>query len=242
MHDLQVFLGMMVYFSSYIPFYAWIVHPLFQLLKQGNKWKWGEEEQNAYDLCKQVLTQAPVQVHAIPGLPYRIYSDACDFALAAILQQIQPIKIKDLQGTKTHELLERAFKAKEPILDLAIHLVKEGSDVPIAGEWDEDFESTTIYIERVVVYWSRVLQSAERNYSPTEREALALKEGLIKFQPHLEEEKIFAVTDHAALTWSKMFQNINQQLLTWGLVFSAFPNMKIIHQVGRVPSNIDPIS
>lgn len=32
-HDLQVFLGMMVYFSSYIPFYAWIVHPLFQLLK-----------------------------------------------------------------------------------------------------------------------------------------------------------------------------------------------------------------
>ncbi|KAF9470753.1 hypothetical protein BDN70DRAFT_780558, partial [Pholiota conissans] len=27
-HELQVFLGMMVYFSAYIPFYAWIVHPL----------------------------------------------------------------------------------------------------------------------------------------------------------------------------------------------------------------------
>ena len=36
-HDLQTFLGMMVYFSSYIPFYAWIVHPLFQLLKRNNK-------------------------------------------------------------------------------------------------------------------------------------------------------------------------------------------------------------
>ncbi|KAJ3898343.1 hypothetical protein F5879DRAFT_761645, partial [Lentinula edodes] len=26
-HELQVFLGMMVYFSGYIPFYAWIAHP-----------------------------------------------------------------------------------------------------------------------------------------------------------------------------------------------------------------------
>jgi hypothetical protein len=34
--ELQTFLGMMVYFSSYIPFYAWIVAPLFQLLKKEN--------------------------------------------------------------------------------------------------------------------------------------------------------------------------------------------------------------
>ena len=209
-HDLQVFLGMMVYFSSYIPFYAWIVHPLFQLLKRGNKWKWESEEQHAYDLCKQVLTQAPVRAHAIPGLPYRVYSDACDFALAAILQQVQPIKIKDLRGTKTYEQLERAFKAGEPIPDLVTHLVKEDSDVPKQGEWEKEFEETTVYIEHVVAYWSRVLQSAERNYSPTEREALALKEGLIKFQPYLEGERIFAITDHAALVWSRTFQNVNR--------------------------------
>lgn len=100
-HDLQVFLGMMVYFSSYIPFYAWIVHPFFQLLKKENKWSWGTEEENAYDLCKQVLTQPPVWAHTIPGLPYCVYSDTCDFVLASILQQIQPIKIRYLRGTKT---------------------------------------------------------------------------------------------------------------------------------------------
>lgn len=141
-----------------------------------------------------------------------------------------------------YELLERAFKAKEPIPDLVTHLVKQNLDVPQQGEWDKDFENTTVYVERVVAYWSRVLQSAERNYSPTEREALALKEGLIKFQPYLEGEKIFAITDHAALTWSRTFQNVNRRLLTWGLVFSAFPNMKIIHQAGRVHSNVDPVS
>ena len=241
-HDLQIFLGMMVYFSSYIPFYAWIVHPLFQLLKRENKWKWEVEERNAYELCKQVLTQAPVRAHAMPGLPYRIYSDACDFALAAILQQIQPIKVKDLRGTKTYELLECAFKAGEPVPEIATHLVKEDSDIPPRKEWSKNFDDTIVYVERVVAYWSRVLQSAERNYSPTEREALALKEGLIKFQPYLEGERIFAVTDHAALTWSKTFQNVNRRLLTWGLVFSAFPNMKIIHRAGRVHSNVDPVS
>ena len=87
-----------------------------------------------------------------------------------------------------------------------------------------------------------MLQSAEWNYSPTEREALALKEGLIKFQLYLEGEQIFAITDHAALVWSRMFQNVNRQLLTWGLVFSAFPNMRIVHQAGRVHSNVNPIS
>ena len=241
-HDLQVFLGMMVYFSSYIPFYAWIAHPLFQLLKRENKWIWGKEEQTAYDLCKQVLTEAPVRAHAIPGLPYRIYSDACDFAVAAILQQVQPIKVGDLKGTKVYERLERAFRKGEPIPNLITNLDKEGSDMPPTGEWGADLDGTVVHVERVVAYWSRVLQAAERNYSPTEREALALKEGLIKFQPYLEGEKILAITDHAVLTWSKTFQNVNQRLLTWGLVFSAFPNMKIVHRAGCVHSNVDPIS
>ena len=241
-HDLQVFLGMMVYFSSYVPFYAWIVHPLFQLLKKENKWTWGKEEQTAYELCKQVLTEAPVRAHAMPGLPYRIYSDACDFAVAAILQQVQPIRVGGLKGTKIYERLERAFKKGEPVPNLVTSLDKEGSDVPPTGQWGTDLDDTTIHVERVIAYWSRVLQSAERNYPPTEREALALKEGLIKFQLYLEGEKIFAITDHAALTWSKTVQNVNRRLLTWGLIFSAFPNMRIVHRAGPVHSNVDPIS
>lgn len=241
-HELQVFLGMMVYFSAYIPYYAWIVHPLFQLLKGKNAWRWEEEESEAYRLCKQVLTQAPLRAHAMPGKPYRVYSDACDYALAAILQQVQPILVRDLKGTKVYERLERAYEAKEPVPILATHLTRENSDIPTNDQWGSSLDETTVHVERVIAYWSRVLQSAERNYSPTEREALALKEGLVKFQATLEGEEIYAVTDHAALTWSKTFQNVNRRLLTWGLIFSAFPNLRIIHRAGRVHSNVDPLS
>ena len=69
-----------------------------------------------------------------------------------------------------------------------------------------------------------------------------LKEGLIKFQPYIEGEVILAVTNHAALTWSKTFQNVNHQLLTWGTVFAAYPKLQIIDRAGRVHSNVDPIS
>jgi len=241
-HNLQIFLGMMVYFSSYIPFYTWIATPLFGLLRKETKWEWTDLHSEAFELCKQVLTNAPVRGYAVPGSPYRLYSDACDFGLAAILQQVQKIQLKDLQGTRIYEKCEKAFLAGEPVPSLVIQVSKLDSDVPPSEPWGSTLEETWVYIERVIAYWSRILKPAERNYSPTEREALALKEGLIKFQPYIEGETILAVTDHAALQWSKTFQNVNRRLLTWGTVFSAYPKLQIVHRAGRVHSNVDPIS
>ena len=54
---------------------------------------------------------------------------------------------------------------------------------------------------------------------------------------------MIAVTDHAALIWSRTFhQNINRRLLTWRTVFIAYLDLKIVHRAGRVHSNVDPIS
>jgi hypothetical protein len=68
-HDLQVFLGMMVYFSMYIPFYAWIAGPLFSLLRKSTNWEWTEVHSEAFELCKQVLVNAPVCGYVKPGFP-----------------------------------------------------------------------------------------------------------------------------------------------------------------------------
>ena len=177
-----------------------------------------------------------------PGFPYRLYLDACDFGLAAILQQVQRIQLKDLKGTKAYERSEKAFKANEPIPSLVVQISKLSNDVPENESWAESLDNTWIYIERVITYWSRVLKPAEQNYSPTEREALALKEGLIKFEPYIKGESILAVMDHAALTWSKTFQNVNCRLRTWGTVFAAYSKLQIVHRAGHVHSNVNPIS
>ena len=176
------------------------------------------------------------------GPPYRLYSDTCNFSLAAILQQVQRIQLKNLKGTKAYERCKKVFQANKPVPSLVVQISKLGNDVPKNGSWAESLDDTWIYIERVITYWSRVLKPAERNYSPTKWEALALKEGLIKFQPYIEGESILAVTDHATLIWSKTFQNVNCRLLTWGTVFAAYPKLQIVHWAGRVHSNVDPIS
>jgi len=89
---------------------------------------------------------------------------------------------------------------------------------PHATTWNDNFEETEVFIERVIAYWSRLLKSAEKNYSPTEKEALALKCALEKFEPLIEGEVITAITDHSALTWSKTYHNVNRRLMGYGLI------------------------
>ena len=67
------------------------------------------------------------------------------------------------------------------------------------GRCDSKFEETTVSVERVISYWSHTLKPGEGNYFPTEREALALRHGLIIFQPYIEGENVIVITDHAAL-------------------------------------------
>jgi hypothetical protein len=50
------------------------------------------------------------------------------------------------------------------------------------------------------------------------------------------------VTDHAALTWAKTYENANRRPAAWGLVFAAFPQLVIVHRPGRAHSNVDPLS
>ena len=49
--------------------------------------------------------------------------------------------------------------------------------------------------EVVIAYNGRGLNQAERNYTTTEREALALVEGIKKFQPYLHDRKFVVYTD-----------------------------------------------
>lgn len=240
---LQTFLGMVVYFSAFIPYYASICTPLFQLLKKGTPWRWGAEEEHAFKSAKEALRKAPLLGHPIEGLPYRLYTDASDEAAGCALQQIQPIKVKDLEGTRAYERLKKAFDEGIPPPKLTASIGGKSDIETVQDKWGESLDETTVYVERVIAYWSQTFKGAEQRYSTTEREALAAKEGLVKFQPFIEGEKITLVTDHSALQWARTYENSNRWLAAWGAIFSAYaPGLEIVHRAGRVHSNVDPLS
>ena len=102
---------MIVHFSAYIPFYTGITGPLVNLLKGNIQWEWTEVHVNAL-----------VQGYTKPGSPYRLYLDACNFSLATILQQVQGIQLKDLEGTKAYKHCEQDFESKQLIPSLVVQI------------------------------------------------------------------------------------------------------------------------
>ena len=241
--QLQAFLGMVVYFSAFIPYYASICTPLFQLLRKGGKWHWGIEQEHAFQSAKSALESSPMLGHPMEGLPYRLYTDASDEALGCSLQQVQPIRVGDLKGTRSYTRLKKAFESGLPPPRLVPGLSTKCKDHEFDDVWAAEFDETIVHVERVIAYWSILFKNAETRYSTTEREALAAKEGLVKFQPFIEGENILLITDHSALQWAHTYENANRQLAAWGAVFSAYaPKLEIIHRAGRVHSNVDPLS
>jgi hypothetical protein len=240
--DLQKFLGMCVYFSQYIPFYAYIITLLFELLKKGVKFVWSVEHEMVFWQAKDALAAAPILGHAIRGQPYRLYSDASDFAIGTSLQQVQLIAVRDLKGTAVYDRLRKAWDAGQDVPRLFVNLTNDVVEMREKDRWAAEFDDTMVHVEHVIAYWSRTLKPAEQNYSVTEREALGAKEGLVKYQPFIEGEQVALITDHAALQWARVYENANRRLAAWGAVFAAYPGLKIVHRPGRIHSNVDPLS
>ncbi|QRV78981.1 Retrovirus-related Pol polyprotein from transposon [Ceratobasidium sp. AG-Ba] len=97
--ELRTFAGLIGYFGNSIPFGAWILAVLFQLLRKSEKWVWGPLQQRAFELAKEALASAPVLAYPVVGMPYRLYTDASEVGLSGILQQVQYIEVQDLEGT-----------------------------------------------------------------------------------------------------------------------------------------------
>ena len=95
--------------------------------------------------------------------------------------------------------------------------------------------------ERVIAYAGKRLSSAERNYSTTEKEALAVIEGLKHFDPYLRGSQVKIVTDHSALTWLLSQKEPRGRLARWIAYLQQF-NYTIEHKSGKKHLNADALS
>lgn len=95
--------------------------------------------------------------------------------------------------------------------------------------------------EHPIEYASRLLLPAERNYSRTEREALAVVWAVKKFRGYIEGSEIFVLTDHQPLKWLFSLKSPTGRLARWALELQCF-NIKFGYTPGRQNVVADALS
>lgn len=95
--------------------------------------------------------------------------------------------------------------------------------------------------EKVIAYFSRKLNKAERNYCVTRQELLALVTALKQFRQYVYGRKTKVRTDHASLKWLLHFRNPEGQLARWIEQIAEY-DINIEHRPGRNHANADGLS
>lgn len=135
---------------------------------------------------------------------------------------------------------ERAFNSLKEALTSAPVLACPDFSQPFAVHCDASnygiggtLTQTLEGIEHPVAYFSRSLSPPERNYSATEREALAVVLVVEHFRPYLEGAAVpfRIITDHSSLKWFLNLKNPSGRLERWGCRLSPY-NFVVEHRRG----------
>ncbi|CAK9811642.1 Activity-regulated cytoskeleton associated protein 1 [Anthophora quadrimaculata] len=167
----------------------------------------------------------PPPVSPLPSTPKKIQQRDDLAYVPRPISPLPPTPEKAPQRELMDELFERCFRSYQ--IDLASIEVStlrteeaEGLD---QGEKEE---------EHPVEYASRLLTTAEKNYSTTEREALAVVWAINKFRGYIEGSEIRVMTDHQPLRWLMTLKTPSGRLARWALLLQEF-NIKIDYCPGR---------
>ena len=118
------------------------------------------------------------------------------------------------------------------------HLFVDASSTGIGMTLAQIFDDN---LERAIAYNGRNLTPAEQNYSTTERECLALVEGIRKLQPYLHGRKFTVHSDHNCLQFLMNASNLSGRLARWSLMLQQF-NFDVIYRPGKSHGNADGLS
>lgn len=95
--------------------------------------------------------------------------------------------------------------------------------------------------ERVISYGGRALKNEEKNWTISEKECIAVLEGIKHNNVYLSNHKFKVFTDHKALIWLHKTKDTNAKLGRWALQLQNY-NFEIIYKEGENNQNADAIS
>lgn len=85
--DVRAFIGMCSYYRRIIPNFSKIAEPLVALTRKNSRFKWDEVCSQSYEKLKADLTTVPLLGYPDITKPFKIYTDASDNAIGAVLVQ-----------------------------------------------------------------------------------------------------------------------------------------------------------
>lgn len=144
---LKSFLGGTSYYRRWIPRYAAIARPSYDLTKNDATGIWTKEAQDAFDALKTALTTSPILARPDFSRPFVLLTDVSQTGLGCALSQLSP---------------------------------ENGR-------------------EQVILYASRTLNDAERNYGVSKLECLGLVWAVDLLRPYLLGAKFTVISDNAPL-------------------------------------------
>ena len=111
---LKAFLGLVEYYSKFIPHCSTVVEPMRRLLRKGVRFNWSPEVEASFQRVKASLQQAPILSMFDVTLPIVVATDASQYGLGAVLQQqygnqLRPVAFASRSLTDT----ERRYSAGE---------------------------------------------------------------------------------------------------------------------------------
>ena len=83
--ELKVYLGLLSYYSKFLPDLSTVLAPLYRLLRKDTFWRWTKEEMKAFQASKDLQTSSPLLVHFDPQLKLIFACDALAYGVGAML-------------------------------------------------------------------------------------------------------------------------------------------------------------
>ncbi|XP_067399163.1 protein NYNRIN-like [Emydura macquarii macquarii] len=114
LNALRSFLGLTGFSREFIERYAALAKPLYKLLKKGEEWQWGSEQQEAFVALKTALMKAPALAYPQEDKPYLLQLAATKTDISAILSQNHGTGEKIIAyGSKSLSEVEKQFTSCE---------------------------------------------------------------------------------------------------------------------------------
>ena len=95
LQQLRAYLGLLQYYSRFLPRLSVVASPLYQLEKKDVKWEWGPEQSSSFKATKDLLCSAPILQHYQPSLPLVLTTDASPDGVAAVLSHPEGVSGPD---------------------------------------------------------------------------------------------------------------------------------------------------